>query len=74
MLKKQMKQKTKTASICSRSKKYKSKSTLNSWSSIFLMAFKAERRFLKIYESAKEKLKEFKKELPCFFTPSALEK
>merc|ERR1712228_731583 len=45
--KKQMKQKTKTASICSRSKKYKSKSTLNSWSSIFLMAFKAKRRFLK---------------------------
>merc|ERR1711988_848075 len=28
-------------------KKYKSKSTLNSWSSIFLMAFKAKRRFLK---------------------------
>merc|ERR1719189_1733586 len=46
MLKIQMKQKTKTASICSRSKKYKSKSTLNSWSSIFLMAFKAKRRFL----------------------------
>merc|ERR1719445_92399 len=75
MLKKQMKQKTKTASICSWSKKYKSKSTLNSWSSIFLMAFKAKRRFLKIYESAKEKnLKNLKKELPCFFTPSALEK
>merc|ERR1712079_108043 len=47
MLKKQMKQKTKTASICSWSKKYKSKSTLNSWSSIFLMAFKAKHRFLK---------------------------
>merc|ERR1719225_1318160 len=58
MLKKQMKQKTKTASICSRSKKYKSKSTLNSWSSIFLMAFKAKCRFLKnIYESAKEQIK-----------------
>merc|ERR1712156_1145604 len=45
--KKQMKQKTRTASICLLSKKYKSKSTLNSWSSIFLMAFKAKRRFLK---------------------------
>merc|ERR1719499_3064208 len=70
MLKKQMKQKTRTASICSRSKKYKSKSTLNSWSSIFLMAFKAERRFLKKYMRVqKKKLKEFKekRELPCFF-------
>merc|ERR1719461_2183158 len=47
MLKKQMKQKTRTASICSQSKNKKSKSTLNSWSSIFLMAFKAKGRFLK---------------------------
>merc|ERR1711963_880777 len=55
MLKKQMKQKTKTASICSRSKKCKSKSTLNSWSSIFLMAFKAKRRFLKNIRECKRK-------------------
>merc|ERR1712098_648811 len=49
MLKKQMKQKTKTASICSQSKNTSPKATLNSWSLIFLMAFKAKRRFLKIY-------------------------
>merc|ERR1712156_1265425 len=37
-------------------KKYKSKSTLNSWSSIFLMAFKAKRRFLKyIYMRVQKK-------------------
>merc|ERR1719210_369238 len=58
MLKIQMKQKTRTASICSRSKKCKSKSTLNSWSSIFLMAFKAKRRFLKnILRVQKKKIK-----------------
>merc|ERR1719445_544587 len=62
MLKKQMKQKTKTTKHLLVVKKYKSKSTLNSWSSIFLMAFKAKRRFLKnIYESAKEKIKRIKK-------------
>merc|ERR1712038_1425508 len=45
-------------------KKYKSKSTLNSWSSIFLMAFKAKRRFLKKYMRVqKKKLKEFKKRI-----------
>merc|ERR1719270_1887882 len=55
MLKKQMKQKTRTAKHLLVVKKYKSKSTLNSWSSIFLMAFKAKRRFLKKYMRVQKK-------------------
>lgn len=38
------------------------------------MAFKAKRRFLKNIWECKRKKNNFKKELPCFFTPSALEK